>query len=95
MPWLFLTTETFSDLRQNAYGFKPRKGDSGWPSPLREELVLSKAESDAVLKYLKGIVPKDGYKDFTVTHLGKPRTLPSGKCFLSTENLVPFQLTLR
>lgn len=52
---------------QNAYGFRPRPRDTRWPFCEREEIVLSKRESDMILKRLKDALPSQ--RSYTVTHL--------------------------
>ncbi|KAK0491397.1 hypothetical protein IW261DRAFT_1556551 [Armillaria novae-zelandiae] len=52
---------------QNAYGFRPRARDTRWPFCQRDEIVLSKRESDLILKRLKDVLPPQ--RSYTVTHL--------------------------
>ncbi|KAK0230392.1 hypothetical protein IW262DRAFT_1291523 [Armillaria fumosa] len=52
---------------QNAYGFRPRARDTRWPFCQRDEIVLSKRESDLILKRLKDALPHQ--RPYTVTHL--------------------------
>ncbi|PBK74299.1 hypothetical protein ARMSODRAFT_583137 [Armillaria solidipes] len=50
----------------NLWGFRHREADPGWPVCAREEVTLSKTESDAVMDTLKKL-KKD--HAFTLTHL--------------------------
>ncbi|KAK0454750.1 hypothetical protein EV421DRAFT_1729883 [Armillaria borealis] len=50
----------------NLWGFRHREADPGWPVCAREEVTLSKTESDAVMDALKKL-KKD--HAFTLTHL--------------------------